>query len=471
MCPVEREEYSSLYLSLLISFITVGLTVSLFLLTIIGWFPDLYSTSKYIGQAYVLFTNMVALMTAGFVVLSTFVPSISACNTVLILVHFTIFLFLTSEFLVHLDFYTAIVLPFWHEEKVASNENAATFICLISVIGSIAATGGLFFNGNLMCPEDKPCTIVPIINMTIDESTSSIVLVMTASLFGIVFLSCCHIFLIALQKLRANVVVAPSGQSANNLSGTTKRFMVKNGDGILVYEDDIVSKEVKSAARTPFADPMFLHAIGSTFLQRVSKNTEQPEPEPDDDPPPQYEEAGVAKPSGSCQGGKESIAINIAVPIGGPSKLAVSEAKARPASEDEASTNERLMGSDQRADSKEDSGDKELEVVPINLNLELWKALTKSFRFALVTIASYGFLLLPSSGLALRGLGYDEYTQQISPEYAENPTSQFYLSSIVWRASMALFVAIRTLQPIVLAKMDKTISNKIGVIISDDVED
>ena len=266
-------------MSLLISFVTVGLTVSLFLLTVIGWFPDLYSTSKYIGQAYVLFTNMVALMTAGFVVLSTFVPSVSACNTVLILVHFTLFLFLTSEFLVHLDFYTAIVLPFWHEEKVASNENAATFICLISIIGSIAATGGLFFHGNLMCPEDRPCTIVPIINMTLDQSTSSIVLVMTVSLFGIVFLSCCHIFLIALQKLRANVVVAPAGQSANNLSGTSKRFMVKNGDGMLVYEDDIVSKEVKSAARAPFADPMFLHAIGSTFLQRVSKNTE---PDPDD---------------------------------------------------------------------------------------------------------------------------------------------------------------------------------------------
>ena len=266
-----------MYLSLLISFVTVGLTVSLFLLTVIGWFPDLYSTSKYIGQAYVLFTNMVALMTAGFVVLSTFVPSVSACNTVLILVHFTIFLFLTSEFLVHLDFYTAIVLPFWHEEKVASNENAATFICLLSIIGSIAATGGLFFHGNLMCPEDRPCTIVPIINMTLDKSTSSIVLVMTVSLFGIVFLSCCHIFLIALQKLRANVVVAPAGSSANNLSGTSKRFMVKNGDGMLVYEDDMVSKEVKSAARAPFADPMFLHAIGSTFLQRVAKNTEQPE--------------------------------------------------------------------------------------------------------------------------------------------------------------------------------------------------
>ena len=30
---------------------------------------------------------------------------------------------------------------------------------------------------------------------------------------------------------------------------------------------------------------------------------------------------------------------------------------------------------------------------------------------------------------------------------------------------------IRTAQPIILAKMDKTINNKIGVIISDDVED
>lgn len=148
--------------------------------------------------------------------------------------------------------------------------------------------------------------------------------------------------------------------------------------------------------------------------------------------------------------------------------------KPRPtaSAEEEANSNERLMGSDQRADSKEEPDkDNELEVVPINLNLELWKALTKSFRFALVTIASYGFLLLPSSGLALMGLGYDEYTRQISPKYAENPTREFYLSSLMWRASMALFVGIRTLQPIVLAKMDKTISNKIGVIISDDVED
>jgi len=47
---VVREAYSSFYLTLLICFVTIGLTASLFVLTVIGWFPDLYSTSKYICQ-------------------------------------------------------------------------------------------------------------------------------------------------------------------------------------------------------------------------------------------------------------------------------------------------------------------------------------------------------------------------------------------------------------------------------------
>ena len=47
---------------------------------------------------------------------------------VLALVHLTLFLFLTSELLIHLDFYSAIVRPFWHEESIASNENAVTFV-------------------------------------------------------------------------------------------------------------------------------------------------------------------------------------------------------------------------------------------------------------------------------------------------------------------------------------------------------
>ena len=43
--------------------------------------------------------------------------------------------------------------------------------------------------------------------------------------------------------------------------------------------------------------------------------------------------------------------------------------------------------------------------------MELWKALTKSFRFTLLNIASYGFLLLPSSGLAMIALGYSKYDE------------------------------------------------------------
>ena len=95
---------------------------------------------------------------------------------------------------------------------------------------------------------------------------------MTFALLGLVFLSCCHVFCVALQKLRANVV-APA--AANNLSGTTRTILVDNGEGVLMYEDDVVSKEVRSAARTPFADPNFLQAIGSSFLERVTKNNEQ----------------------------------------------------------------------------------------------------------------------------------------------------------------------------------------------------
>ena len=214
---------------------------------------------------------MVALVMAGFVVLSTFVPSVQACSMVSVLVHFTMFLFLTSEFLVHLDFYTAIVLPFWHEEKVASNENAATFLCVLSIIGSSSAVGGLFFSGHIKCENDHHCPIVPIINMSLDESTSMTVYLMTISLFGLVFLTCLHVFCVALQKLRANVV-APA--AANNLSGTSKTILVDNGEGVLVYEDDVVSKEVRSAARTPFADPKFLQDIRSSFLDRVTKVNE-----------------------------------------------------------------------------------------------------------------------------------------------------------------------------------------------------
>lgn len=271
----------------------------------------------------------------------------------------------------------------------------------------------------------------------------------TLGLLGFVFLTCSHIFLIALQKLRANVV-APA--AANNLSGTTKTLLVDNGEGVLVYEDDVVSKEVRSAARTPFADPNFLQAIGSSFLERVAKNTERSHDDyEDDDPKP-----GTSKDDPS----KSKIRLNK-----GGSQLLLKAPTTEEAN--------KLLGI-KKKDSKESIKEEKQEgeageaQPPLNLNVELSKALTKSFRFTLLTIASYGFLLLPSAGLGLLGMGYDEY---VSTDYAKNPTSLVYLSTMQWRATILFFVLVRTAQPIILAKMDKTINNKIGVIISDDVED
>ena len=136
-------------------------------------------------------------------------------------------------------------------------------------------------------------------------------------------------------------------------------------------------------------------------------------------------------------------------------------------------TIDKEVGSDDRKDSagaggteKQDPSAEELP--PINFHVEFWKALTKSFRFTLLTIASYGFLLLPSAGLALIGMGYDA---KVSEEYAKDPVNQVFLKSWVWKTTMLCFVIVRTAQPIILAKFDKTINNKIGVIISDDVED
>jgi hypothetical protein len=48
---------------------------------------------------------MVSILAAGFVILSTFVPTPNACSVSLVLIHLSFFLFVTSELLLHLDFY------------------------------------------------------------------------------------------------------------------------------------------------------------------------------------------------------------------------------------------------------------------------------------------------------------------------------------------------------------------------------
>jgi len=62
---------------------------------------------------------MVSTLAAGFVILSTFVPTANSCSVSLILVHLSLFMFVTSDLIMHLDFYLAIVAPFWHEEVIA----------------------------------------------------------------------------------------------------------------------------------------------------------------------------------------------------------------------------------------------------------------------------------------------------------------------------------------------------------------
>ena len=75
-------------------------------------------------------------------------------------------------------------------------------------MGSVGAVGGLFYTGHIRCNKDLTCPIVPIVNLSQNKETSMSVAVMTVALFGLVFLTCCHIFLIALQKLRVSRLIS-----------------------------------------------------------------------------------------------------------------------------------------------------------------------------------------------------------------------------------------------------------------------
>ena len=68
-------------------------------------------SSKHVCQAYSLLSNMVSILAAGFVILSTFVPTPNACSVSLVLIHLSFFLFVTSELLLHLDFYLVRLYP------------------------------------------------------------------------------------------------------------------------------------------------------------------------------------------------------------------------------------------------------------------------------------------------------------------------------------------------------------------------
>ena len=93
------------------------------------------------------------------------------------------------------------------------------------------------------------------------------------------------------------------------------------------------------------------------------------------------------------------------------------------------------------------------------------------FEFQIRPQLSLAKSSVQSSYIIVLGAGYGADSKWVSEEYEEDPVNKVFLKPMIWKTTMLCFVIVRTAQPIILAKMDKTINNKIGVIISDDVED
>ena len=100
-----------------------------------------------LDTAYCLISNLVTLSSCGFIVLSTFIPTTRSCSLVLLLTHFSLFLFIISKFTLHVDFYTAIVFPFWHE--YISDKETVIGWCISTFLIVLSATTVLYFVGPL----------------------------------------------------------------------------------------------------------------------------------------------------------------------------------------------------------------------------------------------------------------------------------------------------------------------------------
>ena len=75
-----------------------------------------------------------SLCTSGFVILATFVPTYGTCSVVLCAVHACLFCTFFAELLSHVDYYVAIVWPFFHEEHFGGEEKPMA-ICALTGIG------------------------------------------------------------------------------------------------------------------------------------------------------------------------------------------------------------------------------------------------------------------------------------------------------------------------------------------------
>ena len=298
------DRFSMPFLCVLLVVVAAGLSVNLFIVVVISWYPELY-TSKHIGQAYSLVSNMVTLASTAFIVLCSFVPNPHTCSLTLVLSFASFALFLLSEATLQADFYTAIIFPFWHEHHV--DKDVCLRWCAASSVLAAIATAALYFSGPLSCDDMDPesaCYLIPIINQTRSGEISLTLLCMYAALFLAVILFSFHVFFVATQKLRANNKVGPKTATATASNGKKKHqhLLQKTGSssGLLLRFDfgggdpevarvnewnPVLPPELLAMRLEPFTDPGLEHNIAGAFLRRCNEQREQLG-EPPLDPPP-----------------------------------------------------------------------------------------------------------------------------------------------------------------------------------------
>ena len=120
--------------------------------------------------------------------------------------------------------------PLWLVNAAVYERPLSENLCRVSLIAIyIGAVAGLFYTGNIRCGSNPDgsnldCPIVPIVNLSKNQETSMSVAVMTLALFGLVFLTCCHIFLIALQKLRVRFILYGFIEYSHNFASVGVRI-------------------------------------------------------------------------------------------------------------------------------------------------------------------------------------------------------------------------------------------------------
>ena len=208
------------YLTLLVFVVVfIGFPPAIFVITVIEWYPDLFEKSKHIFQGYSIFSSIFSTLTAGYIILAASVPTVYACRCVLFLSHLAISLFLTSEFLVQIDFYVAIILPFFHEESF-NREGVPLFLSVTAILFSLTHTVFLAHLNYFNC-DDVQCPGAVIHDLAHDVSLTKSVMMATVALSLFIVVTTLHVTCIVLSP--STNAVHPQPQE--NESSTEQSFV------------------------------------------------------------------------------------------------------------------------------------------------------------------------------------------------------------------------------------------------------